>query len=180
MSDRPPRRPELVKSLLIDAAAKLISSGGSASIGAVADAAGVTKGAVQHHFRTRAEMILAMYETAMNEFTHALQQQNSAAPPALNYASTCMELPGHDAQASWRALLVSCVTEREVAGHWSQWIADQRSRDAEPTVNALLVRLAADGLWLSDVLGTYSIDEKERKTLKCLMEQLMTREKGKA
>ena len=46
-----PKRPELVKALLLDACAQQLLSGGPLSIGVVADIAGVTKGAVNTTFR---------------------------------------------------------------------------------------------------------------------------------
>jgi hypothetical protein len=35
------------------------------------------------------------------------------------------------------------------------------------------VRLAADGLWLSDLLSTYKISKKEREELDVLMQELL-------
>ena len=39
-------------------------------------------------------------------------------------------------------------------------------------INKLLARLAADGLWLSEVLGIYDLSSGEREALKRLIHQL--------
>lgn len=81
-----PKRPELVKALLLEAGAQLLASGDQLSIGAVADLAGVTKGAVQHHFPTREALVIALYEHLAATFQAAVADDDSGASAAWRYA----------------------------------------------------------------------------------------------
>ena len=81
-----PKRPELVKALLLDACAQQLLSGGPLSIGVVADIAGVTKGAVQHHFPTREDLVHALYDHLAEEFQAQVADDGSGASAAWRYA----------------------------------------------------------------------------------------------
>jgi AcrR family transcriptional regulator len=183
-TQRPPRQPEQVRARLIDAAASLLAQGLPVSIGAIAVAAGVSKGALQHHFGTREELFAAMYEAYMAEFKETAAATGPGIPAALSYARATLELPVSGSEtANWRALLVACVVDRGLAARWSEWVAAERKKDpradegpdTRASATSLLVRLAADGLWLSDVLGVYAIDDDERHALKSLIEELLTK-----
>jgi AcrR family transcriptional regulator len=74
---RRPKRPELVKALLLDAGAQLLVHGEQLSIGAVAEIADVTKGAVQHHFPTREALVMALYDHLVAEFQDRVADDGS-------------------------------------------------------------------------------------------------------
>ena len=81
-----------------------------------------------------------------------------------------------DALAHWRALLVASVVERSVATRWADWVAADRQKDPAPGVNETIMRLAADGLWLSDLLGIYKLSASERSALQAALLALPTQE----
>jgi hypothetical protein len=62
-------------------------------------------------------------------------------------------------------MLVAAVIDRPIAERWSDWVAARRQEDHAPGPQELIMRLAADGLWLSDVLGSYGLSAKERADL---------------
>lgn len=170
---RPPRQPDQVRKRLLDAATALLSEGQPVSIGAIADAAGVSKGAVQHHFGTREQLFAALGELYVGGFDDALALEDAAAPPAWRYARLSLTAPSYKDGEVWRAMLVASVVDRGIASRWSERVEVERSYDRLPSTNALLVRLAADGLWLSDLLSTYKISSKEREALAVLMSELL-------
>ncbi|MDM0026555.1 TetR/AcrR family transcriptional regulator [Variovorax saccharolyticus] len=159
-----PKRPELVKALLLEAGAELLVSGAQLSIGAVADLAGVTKGAVQHHFPTREALVLALYEHLAEEFQAAVADDGTGASAAWRYARPVLDPPSGESSDHGKALLAACVIERGVTSRWAEWVRKDRAQDGQDT-NKLLARLAADGLWLSDVLGVYDLSPTEREAL---------------
>ena len=170
---RPPRQPEQVRNRLIHAAISLLSEGLSVSIGSIADAAGVSKGAVQHHFGTREHLFAAMSDAIIEEFDKALAMEDASIPAALRYARLSLnEISSEDA-AGRRAILVASVVDRTIGSRWRERLKVERALDTAPSANALLVRLAADGLWLSDLLSTYNISDKERKEISALMSELV-------
>lgn len=170
---RPPRQPDQVRQRLLDAATTLLSEGLPVSIGTIADAAGVSKGAVQHHFGTREQLFAALGELYVREFNDALALEDSSAPPALRYARLSLKSPSYEDAKGWRAMLVASVVDRDIAKRWSERIGEERARDQLGSMNALLVRLAADGLWLSDLLHTYEITDEKRDELAMLMSDLL-------
>jgi AcrR family transcriptional regulator len=139
----------------------------------MADAAGVSKGAVQHHFGTREQIFIALGELYVTEFNDALAREDVSAIPAMQYASLSLKTSSDEDVKGWRAMLVAAVADRGIAERWSKLMENERSRDKLPSPNALLIRLAADGLWLSDLLRIYKISEEEREQLSVLMSDLL-------
>ncbi|MBA1229451.1 TetR/AcrR family transcriptional regulator [Pseudomonas viridiflava] len=172
-TSRPPKQPDQVKRRLFHAATVLLSSGQPVSIGSIATAAGVSKGAVQHHFGTKEQLLSALFDLYMDQFNEALALEDASAPPALRYARMSLNATSYEDTDGWRAMVVATVIDRGLAARWSERAEIERSTDRTPSANALLVRLAADGLWLSDLLSTYKIDTKEREELDVLMQELL-------
>jgi AcrR family transcriptional regulator len=165
-----PKAPDAVRANLINAAADLLAHGETLSMSTVAERAGVTKGAVQHHFGTRDAMLDAMFAAHLNDFEQDLAaraaQDGAPGHAARAYVNATVENagPAHEPMA-WRALLVAAVIDRPIAERWSHWVAGRRREDRAPGSQELIMRLAADGLWLSDLLGVYDLSAKERAEL---------------
>ncbi|OBV40238.1 hypothetical protein ASR47_1014153 [Janthinobacterium psychrotolerans] len=109
----------------------------------------------------------------MDQFNQALALEDASAPPALRYARMSLNATSYEDTEGWRAMVVATVFDRALAARWSERAEIERSLDQAPTAHALLVRLAADGLWLSDLLSTYKIGNKEREELDGLMGELL-------
>ncbi|OEC33764.1 transcriptional regulator, TetR family [Pseudomonas cuatrocienegasensis] len=172
-TSRPPKQPDQVRKRLFQAATVLLSTGQPVSIGAIASAAGVSKGAVQHHFGTKEQLLAALFDLYMDQFNEALALEDASAPPALRYARMSLNTTSYQDTDGWRAMVVATVVDRGLAARWSERAEIERSMDQSPSANALLVRLAADGLWLSDLLSTYKVSNKEREELDVLMRELL-------
>ena len=67
------KAPEAVKEKILDACAELLAKGQSPSIREVSQVAGVTTGAVQHHFGTRSQMLMAFQEQPVADSRAAWQ-----------------------------------------------------------------------------------------------------------
>lgn len=172
-TSRPPKQPDQVRKRLFQAATTLLSEGQPVSIGAIASAAGVSKGAVQHHFGTKEQLLGALFDIYMEHFNEALASEEASAPPALRYARMSLNTTSYEDIEGWRAMVVATVMDRGLAARWSERAEAERALDPAPSANALLVRLAADGLWLSDLLSTYKIGNEEREELDVLMRDLL-------
>lgn len=173
LTSRPPKQPDQVRKRLFRSATTLLSTGQPISIGTIASAAGVSKGAVQHHFGTKEQLLAALFDHYMDHFNEALALEDASAPPALRYARMSLNATSYEDTEGWRAMLVATVIDRGLAARWSERAEIERSLDQPPSANALLVRLAAEGLWLSDLLSTYKIGNKEREELDVLMGELL-------
>ncbi len=171
-SVRRPKQPEIVKARLIAAGTALLAEGAPVSIGAVADLAGVTKGAVQHHFSSREDLLMAMYDGMQAELEKVLVEGEPSRSAAWRYARAALGASGSVTQhvEQWRALLVATVIERKLASRWAEWV--KADRQGEVGVHKLIARLAADGLWLSETLGIYDLSSDERRALSVSIQQL--------
>jgi AcrR family transcriptional regulator len=163
------RAPAEMHARILAAAADLLTQGAPLSIGSVAETAGVTKGAVQHHFGTREALLQALWQTAQAGFVDdlgrdAARHGGSPSGAASYLRATVRAGTRRHVTRRWRAVLAACVVERPLARQWGEWVGACRRDNAEGTQD-LIVRLAADGLWLSDLLGIYKLSASERQAL---------------
>ena len=72
-----PKQPQVIRERLLSACVELLAEGVPLSIGEVATLAGVTKGAVQHHFGTREALLMALYDELERQFVQQVQTAGS-------------------------------------------------------------------------------------------------------
>ena len=156
---RPSRRTEL-----LDAAIAVIRSDGATALtlDAVAAGAGVSKGGVLYHFATKRALIDGLITRWLDDFAAQLQGENFAAA----YVRAC-DLSTADPAAEV-GLLAGMLEEPEVLEvareRYAEWMERILSDVGDP-VDAWLVRLAADGLWYSDLLGIAAPRGDDRRRL---------------
>ena len=67
---------------------------------------------------------------------------------------------------------LACLLEPALADRWRWWvdkITQDAPNDAVGADDALLQRLVADGLWLSDVFGNNPVPMEQRRVIGALM-----------
>ena len=139
------------RSQLISAAAAVIRRDGAQALtlDSVAAAAGVSKGGLLYHFRSKRELLDGLVQRWLDEF----QDDIDAAGPDFpaGYVKAC-----DGAKAEEAGMLAALVADpavlamvRERYATWQDRIATEGGDPVEATV----ARLAADGLWLADLLG---------------------------
>ena len=168
-----PKAPETVKEKILEACAELLAKGQSPSIRDVAQAAGVTTGAVQHHFGNRGQMLMAFQAQTVADMEACLQQsQEHEETSAQRYVRASIELFKSPATSQWhKAWLTAAVTEPGVAQAWTEWLHGNRCTQTEST-QQLVARLAADGLWLAELLGSYQLSSTEKQQVHEVISQL--------
>jgi AcrR family transcriptional regulator len=136
---------------LISAAAGVIRRDGAQALtlDAVAAEAGVSKGGLLYHFKSKRELLDGLVARWLDDF----QEDIDAAPGGFpqGYVKAC-----DGAKAEEAGLLAALVADpavlavvRERYATWQDRIATEGGDPVEATV----ARLAADGLWLADLLG---------------------------
>lgn len=160
------KEPEAVKAKILAACTDLLAQGQSPSIRTVAGAAGVTTGAVQHHFANRSQLLAAFHEKAVTEMEACLNQaQDQTETLSQQYVRASLELfQSPTASQRHKAWLTAAITEPEIAQAWADWLHSNRSTQAESTPQ-LIARLAADGLWLAELLGAYRMTPSEKQKI---------------
>ncbi len=156
---RPSRRTEL-----LDAAAAVIRRDGAAALtlDSVAAEAGVSKGGVLYHFATKRALIDGLITRWLDDFAAQLDDADFAAA----YVRACdVTIADTDVEVG---LLAGMLEEPEVLAvareRYAEWM-DRILADAADPVDAWLVRLAADGLWYSDLLGIAAPRGDDRRRL---------------
>ncbi len=155
------KQPELVRRTLLDCAAKLALEQGLAAVTVqgVCEAAGVTKGALFHHFASKQvlvegvvsdliEQLDADIEAAMARDTHTHGRFTRA------YIDVTLHDPMMTEGGQWAALHISILAEPRLRRLVSDWFAERlrRHHDTDGGPELELVRLAADGAWLAHLV----------------------------
>lgn len=150
----------------------------------VARAAGVSKGGLLHHFRSKDALVEAILQQLFADFELRVEQYHVLEP----------ETPGRWSRAYVRAtfedeplpleltvLLLSAISEDDVLIHLlrddvRQW--DMRlCSDGLPVPRARVIRQAADAYWTECLIGTEPTEASERQEL---MNELLTLAGGSA
>lgn len=172
------KQPDVVRRNLLDCAAKLAADQGVAalSVQAVADAAGVTKGGLFHHFASKQallEAVMADLVLALDAEIDALISQDCEAYGCFTraYVNAVFADRDRDSGRQWAALSVSMVGEPSLRRMWTAWFAGRLSRHKETDDGVILemVRLAADGIWFADLLADDGRAGGDRAALKARM-----------
>ena len=165
------KQPEVVRRALLDQAARITLEQGLSKVTfqAVADAVGVTKGGVMHHFATKNALILEVFHDAMAKFEAEVDTAMAKDPVRYGsftraYIDATISL-GEKGQAevhSQATLYVLMLGDSELRELWAEW-SNQQLKKHEPTDNTetlCMARLVADGIWLSDFSGIDIVDKQ--------------------
>jgi AcrR family transcriptional regulator len=157
---RPSRRREL-----LDAAITVIRRDGARALtlDAVAAEAGASKGGVLYHFGSKRALIDGLVTCWLDEFDARLAGGDLAT--AYVRASDISGARPEES-ASEFGVLAALIEDPEVLetvrGRYAEWM-NRMLGGALPREDAWLVRLAADGLWYSDLLGIAPPQGEDRR-----------------
>lgn len=163
------------KNLILDAAIRVTERGGitGLTLESAAEEAGVTKGGLMYHFRTRDDLLLAIQRHLTAAWEERLVAEagkplREAGPRELAaaYARVGTELGASKAEL---AFMVESVNHPELAEVWTDLMGhlDAPTRSSDPQdVDLLLARLAIDGLWLYEATSGTPLPEPVREALR--------------
>src|SRR3954471_23121847 len=135
---------------LLDAAAKVVHRDGAQALtlDAVAAEAEVSKGGLLYHFKSKNDLVQAMVERWMAEF----EREIADADPSFTRGYVKASAPVGSELGMLAALIADpslLVAVRRQYGIWKDGV----EREGRDPVDATVARLAADGLWLAELLG---------------------------
>ena len=147
---------------VLDAAADLVATEGAAklTLDAVAERVGLSKGGILHHFATKDSLIAAMIEDVVSQFegdlARHMQGENGPGSFARAFLRACLD-PDGTVTRSLRisAILAAVAINSQLLAPLRRRYDDWRQRLEDDGIDpaiAELVRSAADGLWLGNVL----------------------------
>src|SRR3954452_18362297 len=142
--------PARTRDRLLDAAGAVVMRDGAQALtlDAVAEEAEVSKGGLLYHFRSKRDLVECMGERWLSEFQREIDEEDSAFVRGYLKASA----PAGNELGMLAALVADpslLVAVRRQYGIWQ----DRVEREGRDPVDATVARLAADGLWLAELLG---------------------------
>jgi AcrR family transcriptional regulator len=142
--------PARTRDRLLDAAGAVVMREGAQALtlDAVAEEAEVSKGGLLYHFKSKRDLVEGMIERWLAEF----QKEMDEADPAFVRGYVRASAPAGNELGMLAALVGDpslLVAVRKQYGIWQ----DRVEREGRDPVDATVARLAADGLWLAELLG---------------------------
>jgi AcrR family transcriptional regulator len=144
---------------------------------AAANEAGISKGGILYHFGTRAALVAAMVERLSSRFDEDLEREGAGSGLPGAFTRAYLEAsfgPSSDAAGNRELRLGAAViagvaadTElleplRERFAAWQRALV----ADGIAPASASLIRLAADGLWFTELLSLAPLDEDLRSSVR--------------
>nr|WP_295238031.1 TetR/AcrR family transcriptional regulator [uncultured Brevundimonas sp.] len=168
-------RAEIIEKAL-EVAAELGASG--FTLDAVAARTSVSKGALLHHFPSKIALLEGMVDHLgrMHTDTILAEAARDLEPYGRNaraYLRATVNEPVTPQDVSiGRVIMAACAIDPALAQRWNGWIDKVKVDDPSDPVgadDALMLRLIADGLWMSDLFGTHAVSPQQRRALLSLL-----------
>ena len=154
------------KGRILDAAEMVVLRDGVArlTLDGAASEAGLSKGGVLYHFPSRDALVSAMVERLIDRFNRDLEvarrhDEGAGAATRAYVRATFRPAPGPEREHEDRlgAALIAAVAAEPgllapLQAEFGRWQAEIEADGLDPA-RATLLRLAADGLWLSELFG---------------------------
>ncbi|WP_053221018.1 TetR/AcrR family transcriptional regulator [Methylobacterium indicum] len=159
-----------LKQSLLRAAAQIILQDGvqALTLEAVARQAGASKGALLHHFRTKAELLTVLMADLVERFEAEMERFAADDPdPRGRRTRAFINASANSAAEENRLGVVVAAAflfDPALMRRWqevAERLIAQDLAEADP-VQASLLRLAADGLWVSEACGLYPMSPEHR------------------
>jgi AcrR family transcriptional regulator len=149
----PQARTSKTRDRLLDAAGHVVRRDGAQALtlDAVAAEAEVSKGGLLYHFKSKRELVEGMVDRWLTEFQRDIDEADPAFVRGYVRASdpAGMQVDELGMLAALIADPSLLLTVRRQYGIWQ----DRVEREGRDPVDATVARLAADGLWLAELLG---------------------------
>jgi len=165
---------------LLDAAVAVVRREGAQALtlDAVAAEAGVSKGGLLYHFRSKRDLLDALVERWLDGWQAEVDADESGDGFVAAFVrASHLGGAGQAERADETALLAALVGQPEVLAaardRYAVW-QDRVEREGGDPVDATVARLAADGLWLADLLGLAPPQGKLREAVLARLLDLAT------
>jgi AcrR family transcriptional regulator len=175
------KKAELTKTLLIDATLAAIAEAGATTftLENIAKRAGISKGALLHHFATRSVLIEAVIKERVDQFWHKVQElilvdEDAHGRVTRAYVRAITDTDGALSRA-WRGLSTAFVTDPSLMHLWRDTLRHYQSgieAEGNACSSVWIARLASDSLWTSELFGNSRISPTARETLVCRLIEL--------
>lgn len=181
LAHRREKRPVEVRSQLLDMAARLCAEVGipNATLDAISQRAGVSKGGLLHHFPTKQALIVALIDKLLDDLSVSVESYIAKDSDPVGrftraYLMTCLESQNNPDAEHWNTLGIMLATETAMRTRWVKWLSKQMKQhgNSDDTIGCLIVRMAADGVWFSATVGISSVQRKQQKRFVAALDKM--------
>lgn len=162
------------REVILESAARVVERSGvtAVTLESVAAEAGLTKGGLMYHFKTRDALLSAIHTHLAEAWERTMTEQLDGPAADASEVDRLAAYARASAQAATRAELMFML-EAETPGHagvWSEvmerWAPSPADSVERGDTDRVIARLAADGLWLYDAIsGGDALDEVTRQRI---------------
>lgn len=180
--------PSSTRDKIIDAAMSIVRDQGvgKLTLDEAAKAAGLSKGGVLYHFKTKDDLIRGMVERLIGEMD-ALELSYYKQEPEGPYrwvrsaVKTAFDPAGPACDSVGGALLAAITVNPElmapVHAKYAEWLERIRTDSPDPRL-AGLICMALDGYYFERIMGLQLCSDQDKENLKQFMLDLLTKEDG--
>lgn len=169
------KQPDIVRSNLLEAAARILAEEGLAgfTLDAVANKAGVSKGGLVHHFASKQALLEVLAQEMFGRFEKSIDAFVSSDPePQGRFVRAYIRAAFSPFEPKANAKLLGglstalCHNESLIAFYrtWFQKLLQKYQIDALSTREQML-RFASDGIWEEETLGLVTMTATDRDLL---------------
>lgn len=155
--------PAQVREQLLHAVGKLLLAQGIAelSLQKVAQEAGVSKGALFHHFANKDALLSAFFANLLADFERGILRHLAPNPTYADFLYAYTKASFEDLTVSHDSVIwvMQFLSYQDYKLRWQDWL--NRTMPAFETRNSSLnlLKCAVDGLWLNLAIGVVQVDE---------------------
>ena len=154
-----PKQPELLRARILEAAQGVLLDEGLAAVthDRVLARSGISKGGLQHHFRTKQLLLDALFDQLFSgfveQFEAALRDEPDGPARCMRAYVKASRANALDVAHTGRATVLLALGDASYQARWLRFLHEACAADTLDAGTLLACRLAADGLWYSLVFG---------------------------
>ena len=170
--------PSATKIKLLEAAAQVVREKGASqlTLEAVAEKANISKGGLLYHYPNKSMLLAAMVTHLMESFEQAIESQIAQSGSKITWLEAFVAMsfdPNHSQLVESAGILAAVANDpsllEPLRERYKVWQAKAEASGLDPNL-ATIVRLAADGLWFTELLNVSPLtDEKRSQVLNALL-----------
>ena len=160
------------KIAILDAASKIVAEKGTfyLTLDAVAKEAGISKGGLLYHYRSKEVLVEKMVEHLASNYKSKIECQ-AAEDLEENgkWTRAYLDVTIKDSYKNMHAGLLAAkainpLLLNPIHEAYSKWQNDIENDGIDPTM-ATIIRLATDGIWLADIFGIDPIESEQKELI---------------
>lgn len=174
------KQPDVVRRSLVESTIRLAGERGfeAVTIQAVADAAGVTKGGLMHHFASKSELVEAAFQELTVDFEREIEEELRNQPLEYGvftraYIKVCMRSYTPEERLQARSVLIFLFSEPNLRHGWAncqdRWMKGYSETDGD--LDLLLLRSAVDGLWMEQIIDPDRWDKRMPEIIQGMLDR---------